>query len=107
MKGKLIVIEGTTSSGKQTLSKMLTKSLNDNNIKCEKKSFPDYDSPTGKIIENCLLGKSNESLFKEGVNNIPPKVAGLYYAADRAYNKHKIDDFIWNGDNVILDRYVY
>ena len=106
MKGKLIVIEGTTASGKQTQSILLTKHLNEIGIKCEKKSFPDYDSPTGQIIKNCLLGKNNDSLFKEGVNNIPPKVAALYYAADRAYNIDKINKLLDNGVNVILDRYV-
>ena len=51
MKGKLIVIEGTNSSGKQTQANLLVKRLNQNGIKCSKKGFPDYESPTGKIIK--------------------------------------------------------
>ena len=106
MKGKLIVIEGTNSSGKQTQARLLVSHLNEDNIKCERRSFPDYDSPTGKIIGECILGKNSKSFFPEGINNIPPKVAALYYAADRAYNIDKINELLNNGINVILDRYV-
>lgn len=106
MLGKLIVIEGTDSSGKQTQASLLVDRLVKDGIKCEKKSFPDYSTPTGKIIGECLLGKNNKSLFPEGINNIPPKVAALYYAADRAYNIDKIKELLNQGVNVILDRYV-
>ena len=106
MKGKLIVIEGTNSSGKQTQASLLVDRLNKNGIISEKKSFPDYSSPTGKIIGDCILGKNGNSFFKEGINEIPPKVAALYYAADRAYNIDKINNLLNLGVNVILDRYV-
>ena len=106
MKGKLIVIEGTNSSGKQTQASLLVDRLNKNGIISEKKSFPDYSSPTGKIIGDCILGKNGNSFFKEGINEIPPKVAALYYAADRAYNIDKINHLLSLGVNVILDRYV-
>ena len=102
MKGKLIVIEGTNSSGKQTQANLLVDCLNKIGIKSVKRGFPDYDSPTGKIIKDCL----NTNYFKEGINKIPPKVAALYYAADRAYNIDKINELINKGINVILDRYV-
>ena len=45
-------------------------------------------------------------LFDEGINKIPPKVAALYYAADRLYNIDKINELLDQGINVILDRYV-
>lgn len=105
-KGKLIVIEGTNSSGKETQTKLLVERLNAKNIKCKQERFPMYDTPTGKIIANDLLGKDNPSLFKEGINSVPPKVAALYYAADRAYNIDKITNLLNQGYNVILDRYV-
>ncbi len=106
MKGKLIVIEGTNASGKQTQTSLLVDRLNKNGIYSERKSFPDYNSPTGKIIGNCLLGKNSPSYFKESFNELPPKVSALYYAADRAYNIDKINNLLDNGINVILDRYV-
>lgn len=57
MRGKLIVIEGTDCSGKQTQSDLLLKYLNDNGIKTKKFSFPMYDTPTGKIVGGPYLGK--------------------------------------------------
>lgn len=109
MKGKLIVIEGTDCSGKETQTNLLLKRLNSENIKVEKFSFPNYQSPTGKIIGGPYLGKSyiSECWFNEGATKVDPKVASLYYAADRQYNIHKIIWLLDNGVNVILDRYVY
>ena len=105
-KGKLIVIEGTEYSGKNTQTKLLVERLKNCDIKVERDSFPMYDSPTGRIINTCLLGRDGESFFKEGMSNIPPKVASLYYAADRLYNIENINKLLNSGINVILDRYV-
>ena len=68
-----------------------------------------YDTPTGQIIGGSYLGKEHigKCLFKEGATNVDPKVAALYYAADRRYNISKITDLLNTGVNVILDRYVY
>jgi len=107
-RGKLIVIEGTDCSGKETQSNLLMEKLKKNNINIEKRSFPMYDTPTGYIIGADLLGKPHmgECIFPEGTTNVPPKVAALYYAADRLYNIEKINEMLDNGINVILDRYV-
>lgn len=106
-KGKVIVIEGTDCSGKETQSKLLEKRLKDAGKKCIRFSFPNYDSPTGKIVGGCYLGKPeiSESLFKEGAVNVDPHVVCLYYAADRKYNMPEIEDYIKKGYYVILDRY--
>ena len=63
MRGKLIVIEGTDCSGKETQAKLLTQKLKKRNIKVEHLSFPNYDTPTGRIIGSCYLGK--EELCKK------------------------------------------
>ena len=109
MKGKLIVIEGTDCSGKETQTKMLVERLEKLNIKCERLSFPMYDTPTGKIVGGPYLGKDYicDGWFKEGATNVDPKVSSLYYAADRKYNVKNIEELINKGINVILDRYVY
>lgn len=109
MKGKLIVIEGTDCSGKETQSKMLYDHLKKDNISVDKFSFPNYDSPTGKIVGGAYLGKKHigPCLFEEGAVNVDPKVASLLYAADRLYNINSINELLKNGTNVILDRYVY
>ena len=106
-KGKIIVIEGTDCSGKNTQSKLLCEKLNSLNIKTVALSFPMYDTPTGKIVGGPYLGKKHicDGWFQEGANNVPAKVASLYFAADRLYNKDQITKYIDDGINVILDRY--
>jgi len=107
-KGKIIVIEGTDCSGKATQSKLLEEKLNKNGKKCVTISFPCYDTPTGKIVGGAYLGKEEiqESYFKKEAVNLDPKIASLYYAADRKYNIGKVINYVEQGYYVILDRYV-
>ena len=106
-KGKIIVIEGTDCSGKETQSKILEDKLKSMGKKCIRFSFPMYDTPTGKIIGDNYLGKNElgHSLFKEGAINVDPRVVCLYYAADRKYNMSKIEEYLKQEYYVILDRY--
>ncbi len=107
-KGKIIVIEGTDCSGKETQTSLLVQSLRREGRKIERLSFPAYETPTGKIVGGPYLGKKHicEGYFPEGAANVDPKVASLYYAADRRYNRDKILDLINQGIDVVLDRYV-
>ncbi len=106
-KGKLIVIEGTDCSGKETQSKLLEEKLQQMGYKCFRMGFPCYDTPTGKIVGGCYLGKPeiHPSYFAEGADRVDPKVASLYYAADRKYNIGTALDYLDKGYFVILDRY--
>ena len=74
-----------------------------------------YDSPTGKIIGACLLGKpemcqnilkEEHGLSKEGGGNIDSLTAIDLYAADRRYNLPIINKLLSDGYVVIIDRYV-
>lgn len=109
MRGKLIVIEGTDCSGKETQTKFLLERLRKEGEKIEIFDFPHYTSPTGRIVGGCYLGKPHigEGYFPEGAPAVDPKVSSLYYAADRKYNLHKITFLLENGVHVILDRYTY
>ena len=109
MKGKLIVIEGTDCSGKETQSKLLIEKIKESGKRVERYSFPNYNSPTGKIVGGPYLGKDYicDGWFPEGATNVDPKVASLYYAADRKYNIDKITYLLDHGVNIILDRYIY
>lgn len=104
----LIVIEGTDCSGKETQSNLLLERLKKENEKIEKLFFPNYDSPTGKIVGGPYLGKQHicDGYFPEGAASVDPKVASLYFAADRRYNSNKIKEFLANNINVVIDRYV-
>ena len=104
---KLIVIEGTDCSGKETQTKKLVEHLEKDNKKVFRFSFPNYESPTGKIVGGPYLGKKSicNTWFKDSAN-LDPKIASLYYAADRRYNIKIIKEYINKGYIVILDRYV-
>ena len=85
MRGKLIVIEGTDCSGKETQSNLLVDFLNNEGLKTKKFAFPNYNSPTGKIIAGPYLGKEGyyPPLFDEGASNVDPYCATLLFAMDR------------------------
>ena len=80
MKGKLIVLEGTDCSGKETQTKLLIEKMKEKNIKVQNFSFPMYDTPTGKIVGGPYLGKNYicDGWFSEGATEVDPKVASLY-----------------------------
>lgn len=115
MNGRLIVIEGTDCSGKETQSKLLVERLKKDGVKVAEMSCPMYDTPTGQIIGACLLGKphmckkllqSEHSFFPEGGGSVDSLTALAYYAADRRYNLPKINEYLNNGYTLIIDRYV-
>ena len=107
-RGKIIVIEGTDCSGKETQTKRLIEKLKEDGKKVVSISFPNYESPTGKIVGGPYLGKPEigESYFGEEALRLDPKITCLYYAADRKYNMTKVNDYLDDGYYVILDRYV-
>lgn len=148
-RGKIIVVEGTDCSGKETQSKILIDNLKKDGLETVYYGFPAYDTPTGRIVGLSYLGKPylaeelvkenaveiidklyekyqgqidsplidalissvSESLgkgwFPEGAPQVDPKISSLYYAADRAYNAPIINNYLNEGKNVILDRYIY
>lgn len=109
MRGKLIVVEGTDCSGKETQTNKLVEKLTNDGRTVKRYSFPMYETPTGKIVGGPYLGKSYicDGWFPEGAPNVNNKVASLYYAADRLYNIDIINNDLENGIDVILDRYIY
>ncbi|MFA5026743.1 MAG: hypothetical protein WC713_02630 [Candidatus Methylomirabilota bacterium] len=104
-RGLLLNIEGTDASGKNTQATLLVERLNKNGFPCETLSFPRYNTPTGKIIGDCYLGKTCDSWFGDA-NSVPPEVASLYYAADRKAAAEEIIKKLDSGRHIILDRYV-
>lgn len=105
--GKFIVIEGTDCSGKETQSRLLVEKLTKMGKKAIRLTFPNYDSPTGKIVGGPYLGKEEISpcWFPEGAVNVNPRVVSLYYAADRKYNENEIQKYLDDDYFVICDRY--
>ncbi len=108
-KGKLILIEGIDCSGKETQTKMLIDKLKKEEIDCTTMSFPRYDTPTGRIIGQCYLGKKglgqgDVAWFGDPVK-LDPYVALLYYAADRCAAVPEINKILESGTHLFLDRF--
>lgn len=106
--GKIIVIEGTDCSGKETQTRLLKEYLQNNGVSVGTMSYPQYHTPTGRIIGGPLLGKTAicETWFDDPMN-LDSKVASLLYAADRRASLPELQKLIRTNDIVILDRYVY
>jgi len=107
-KGKLIVIAGTDSSGKETQTSMLVSRLAEEGISVSTMSFPRYETATGKIVGGPYLGKEeiSESWFPDGPDSVEPEVASLYYAADRRAAREELIGTLELGTNIVLDRYI-
>ena len=107
-RGKILVIEGTDGSGKETQSKKLVEYLTNKGLKVKSYSFPIYSSPSGRIVGGPYLGKAEygDSFFPETSANVDPLVSSLYYAAYRRYNfLSNIEEELYKNDIIVLDRY--
>ena len=106
-KGKIIVIEGSDCSGKETQAKKLEARLKKKGKKVAYFSFPNYKAETGKIIGGPILGIPDigKSYFKD-VSSLDPYVASLYYAADRRFHIEELHKAIENNEYIILNRYI-
>src|SRR3989339_93314 len=99
-RGKLIVIDGTDSSGKATQTELLIKHLKHDGRAVKVVDFPDYYSNFfGKFIGHCL----SEQYYN--FVKVHPKIASVLYAADRSESKDKIKKWLEDGNIVIADRY--
>lgn len=102
MRGKLIVIEGVDSSGKETQTKQLVERLNQQNIPVKMVSFPDYESDSSALVKMYLGGE-----FGGTPEAVSAYAASLFYAVDRyaSYNRSWKKDMD-AGITVVCDRYV-
>lgn len=99
--GKLIVIDGTDGSGKETQIKILENKLKERNIDFRKVDFPNYDSPSSSLVKMYLSGD-----FGTDAKSISPYVASTFYAADRfATYKTEFEEYYENGGLILADRY--
>ncbi|MGK0209438.1 MAG: dTMP kinase [Patescibacteria group bacterium] len=71
-------------------------------------SFPQYSTPTGKIIGGPYLGKPaiSKSYFPEGASNADAYISTGLFALDRYAAKDEMNSILDSGSHLILDRYV-
>ena len=100
-RGRLIVIEGTDSSGKETQTAMLFERLSEKISNIRKISFPNYESPACAPVKMYLAGE-----FGTDAEKVNPYPASTMYAIDR-YASYKTDwgKFYNGGGIIITDRY--
>lgn len=99
-KGKLIVIDGTDGSGKQTQTKRLIERLQAEGHPVQTLAFPQYGQKSAALVEEYLAGKFGSA------QEVGPKAASIFYAADRYAASRQIREWLEAGQHVVLDRYV-
>ncbi len=99
--GKVIVIEGTDSSGKETQTKRLYERLLNERENVKKLSFPNYESPACEPVKMYLAGE-----FGDKALDINPYPISTMFAIDR-YASYKKDweKFYKEGGVLVTDRY--
>lgn len=100
-KGKIIVIEGSDSSGKATQASLLYKKLFENHVRIMKVEYPNYKSNSSALIKMYLNGE-----FGKNPEDVNPFASSTFYAVDRfaSYQK-EWKDFYKSGGIILADRY--
>ena len=101
--GKLIIVEGTDGSGKQTQTELLYKRLKEikGEGKVKKISFPNYESKASEPVKMYLAGE-----FGKTAESVNAYAASVLYSVDRfASFKTEWEKFYEDGGIVISDRY--
>lgn len=97
-RGALIVFEGIDKSGKSTHSKRLVNSLQTEGYKAKLMSFPDRTTNTGNLINEYL---------KNSDYNLNNQTIHLLFSANRWENVDRIKALLFDGINLVIDRYSY
>lgn len=95
MTGMLINLEGIDGAGKRTQSELLKKELEKQGVRALLYSYPDYQSPYGKIIRQFLNGEIQLSAEEQI----------LTYLIDMVKDKEKFIQELNSGSYIIVDRY--
>jgi len=100
MKGKLIVIEGTDGSGKETHSKFAFELLKKEGFAVELIEFPQYGKPSAAMVEEYLNGKLGSA------EEVGPYRASILYAVDRYGKSRELWRWLKEGKIIICNRYM-
>lgn len=100
--GKIIVIEGTDGSGKQTQTKLLKQRLEQLGRKVYSTSFPNYSSDSSGPVRMYLKGE-----LSKNANEVSAKAASIMYATDRYATYMKEIKPVYDEDEsiIVFDRW--
>ncbi|MES2623542.1 MAG: hypothetical protein V4576_04020 [Patescibacteria group bacterium] len=103
-KAKIIVIEGSDGTGKETQAKLLKENLTALGHTVGDMSFPQYDSQNvgGRLLKHVLKSDVSDSFM---FSKLDSYAASMLYAMDRRESKPLIDKYLNEFDFVIMDRY--
>lgn len=102
LNGKIIVVEGTDGSGKQTQTALLKEKILKKGYEIYSTSFPNYDSNSSALVKMYLNGEITDK-----AEDVSAEAASTFYAMDRYVTYKKEFERIYNeGKKVLLfDRY--
>jgi dTMP kinase len=103
-KGKIIVIEGSDGTGKETQAKLLKENLESMGHTVGSLSFPRYTSETvgGRLLHHVLKSDSADTYNFSTIN---PYSASLLYIMDRVESTSLIHELLNTYDFIVMDRY--
>lgn len=99
-KDAIFVIEGTDGSGKSEHTSLVTQWLLAQGYRVAGFDFPQYSSPSAKLVEDYLAGR-----FGSTPESVPPYVASSFYAMDRYAAAPAMRRAISDGNIVVCNRY--
>ena len=102
LNGKIIVIEGTDGSGKQTQTAKLKQRLEQQGNLVYTTSFPNYKSDSSAAVRMYLNGE-----ISKNANDVSAKAASIFYATDRyvTYMKEIKDVYTKKEKVILFDRW--
>jgi dTMP kinase len=102
--GKIIVIEGSDGTGKETQTNLLKENLQNIGYTVGTVSFPQYNSQNvgGRLLKYVLKSDQSDSFM---FSKIDSYAASMLYAMDRRETKPLIDEMLQEYDFLVMDRY--
>ncbi|RLJ08541.1 MAG: dTMP kinase [Candidatus Aenigmatarchaeota archaeon] len=95
MSGKLVVLEGIDGAGGEVQSKKLVEYLKQKGIPARRLTYPEYEKPVGRLIDEYLKGGYDFS----------PKFLFVLYASDMIKDIDSIKASLEKGEMLVCDRY--
>ncbi|MDD4250588.1 MAG: hypothetical protein PHX27_00150 [Candidatus ainarchaeum sp.] len=99
MRGKLIVLEGTDSSGKTTQYNKLIERLESDGKEIVRYHFPKHGNLFGEVVDDYLMGKFGRK------EDLSPEFIAMLYMTDFYNSKKEMELVLDQGKHIILSRF--
>ena len=99
VRGKLIVLEGTDSSGKTTQYNELVKRLKEGGKEIVQYHFPKHGNLFGEVVDDYLMGKFGKK------EDLSAEFVAMLYMTDFYNSKKEMEEVLSEGKHIILSRF--